>query len=105
MARIRSFPGERPKITSRSRELYANYLGKPLGHKSEQLLHTKWFDKSAKMKELQAKGEFPNPRFEKEFAAGTYLMNSLSPKKGFVFVLSANRPIWAFLHAYPAITV
>ena len=68
MARIRSFPGERPKIT----ELYANYLGKPLGHKSEQLLHTKWFDKSAKMKELQAKGEFPNPRFEKEFAAGTY---------------------------------
>ena len=97
MARIRSFPGERPKITSRS----ANSMPTI----SEQLLHTKWFDKSAKVKELQAKGEFPNPRFEKEFAAGTYLMNSLSPKKGFVFVLSANRPIWAFLHAYPAITV
>ena len=53
-------------------ELYANYLGKPLGYKSEQLLHTKWFDKSAKVKELQAKGKFPNPRFEKEFADGTY---------------------------------
>ena len=39
---------------------------------SEQLLHTKWFDKSAKVKELQAKGKFPNPRFEKEFADGTY---------------------------------
>lgn len=28
------------------RTLYESYLGKPLGHKSEELLHTKWFDKS-----------------------------------------------------------
>jgi NADP-reducing hydrogenase subunit HndD len=28
-------------------ELYKNFLGKPLGEKSHQLLHTKYFDKSA----------------------------------------------------------
>ena len=72
MARIRSFPRRASQDNQQVRELYANYLGKPLGHKSEQLLHTKWFDKSAKMKELQAKASFRIHAFEKEFAAGTY---------------------------------
>ena len=66
------FPRRASQDNQQVSELYANYLGKPLGYKSEQLLHTKWFDKSAKVKELQAKGKFPNPRFEKEFADGTY---------------------------------
>ena len=52
------FPRRASQDNQQVRELYANYLGKPLGHKSEQLLHTKWFDKSAKMKELQAKASF-----------------------------------------------
>ena len=54
------------------RTLYESYLGKPLGHKSEELLHTKWFDKSGALKELTAKGVYPNPRHVKEFVASGY---------------------------------
>ena len=41
------------------RTLYESYLGKPLGHKSEELLHT-------------AKGAYPNYRHVKEFVASGY---------------------------------
>ena len=54
------------------RTLYESYLGKPLGHKSEELLHTKWFDKSGALKELTAKGVYPNSRHVKEFVASGY---------------------------------
>ena len=43
-----------------------------LGHKSEELLHTKWFDKSGALKELTAKGVYPNSRHVKEFVASGY---------------------------------
>lgn len=54
------------------KELYAKFLEKPLSHKAEELLHTKWFDKSVNVNELKARGKFPNPRFEKEFAKAPY---------------------------------
>lgn len=54
------------------RTLYESYLGKPLGHKSEELLHTKWFDKSGALKELTAKEYTPNSRHVKEFVASGY---------------------------------
>ena len=59
-------------IRDRVRTLYESYLGKPLGHKSEELLHTKWFDKSGALKELTAKGVYPNSRHVKEFVASGY---------------------------------
>ena len=37
-----------------------------------ELLHTKWFDKSGALKELTAKGVYPNPRHVKEFVASGY---------------------------------
>ena len=51
--------------------LYKDYLHEPLGHKSHDLLHTKWFDKSAGIKKLTAEGKYPNPR-AKEFDKPTY---------------------------------
>ena len=39
---------------------------------SQELLHTKWFDKSGALKELTAKGVYPNPRHVKEFVASGY---------------------------------
>ena len=59
-------------VYAQVRTLYESYLGKPLGHKSEELLHTKWFDKSGALKELTAKGVYPNPRHVKEFVASGY---------------------------------
>lgn len=51
--------------------LYKDYLHEPLGHKSHELLHTKWTDKSAGLKKLAAEGKYPNPR-AKEFDKPTY---------------------------------
>ena len=55
------------------RKMYDTWLGKPLGHKSEELLHTKWFDKSQFVKDLIAHGNgaYPNPR-HKDFAGDLY---------------------------------
>lgn len=52
-------------------QLYKDYMGKPLSERAEEDLHTKWFDRSAGVKDLQAKGEFPNPRI-KEFQDAPY---------------------------------
>ena len=32
--------------------MYDSWLGSPLGEKSEELMHTKWYDKSAHIKDL-----------------------------------------------------
>lgn len=56
------FPVRASQDNAQVKALYKGYLTKPLSHKSEELLHTKWFDKSKGIKELAAKGEFPNPR-------------------------------------------
>ena len=52
--------------------LYKSFLGKPLSHKSEELLHTRWFDKSGAIRELTATDAYPNPRHIKEFAKYGY---------------------------------
>jgi ferredoxin hydrogenase small subunit len=53
------------------KELYKKFLHAPLEHKSHELLHTKYFDKSAGIKKLIADGKYPNPR-AKEFEGQTY---------------------------------
>ena len=54
------------------KELYADFLKKPLGERSEHLLHTRWRDKSAGYSELAAQGVFPNPRDVSMFAKNPY---------------------------------
>ncbi|MBQ7606427.1 MAG: iron hydrogenase small subunit [Desulfovibrionaceae bacterium] len=44
-------------------QMYKLYYTKPLSEKAEHELHTKWFDRSASINELRAKGIYPNPRF------------------------------------------
>jgi len=44
-------------------QMYKAYYEKPLSERAEEELHTKWFDRSSAIKELQKKGEYPNPRF------------------------------------------
>lgn len=43
-------------------QLYKEFLGKPLSEKSEQLLHTKWFNKSEAVTKLHKEGAYPGPR-------------------------------------------
>ena len=64
-------PKELPKTTRKCGHC-TNPIGKPLGHKSEELLHTKWIDKSGALKELTAQGVYPNSRHVKEFVASGY---------------------------------
>ena len=66
-----AFPKRASQDNAQVKALYDSWLGKPLGHKSEELLHTKWFNKSKGLKALVAAGEYPNPR-HKEFAGDTY---------------------------------
>ncbi len=54
-----------------SQALYDGWLGKPLGHKSKELLHSGWFDKSKNLQALVDAGVYPHPRY-KEFAATPY---------------------------------
>ena len=42
--------------------LYKNFLGEPLSEKSEHLLHSQWYDKSAALKKLHEEGQYPGPR-------------------------------------------
>lgn len=44
-------------------QMYRLYYEKPLSEKAEHELHTKWFDRSQAIKDLRAKGSYPNPRF------------------------------------------
>ena len=41
--------------------MYDSWLGSPLGEKSEELMHTKWYDKSAHIKDLIEQKVYPNP--------------------------------------------
>ena len=66
------FPVRASQDNEQVKELYAKVFKKPLSHSAEEMLHTKWFDKSANVKSLQQAGKFPNPRFEKEFAKAPY---------------------------------
>ena len=66
-----AFPKRASQDNSQVKALYDSWLGKPLSHKSEEHLHTKWFDKSEGLKALMASGEYPNPRY-KEFEGTTY---------------------------------
>mgnify|MGYP000222964632 CR=1 FL=1 len=68
----KQFSKELPKNNAPSADTVRILSRKPLGHKSEELLHTKWFDKSGALKELTAKGVYPNPRHVKEFVASGY---------------------------------
>ena len=66
------FPVRASQDNEQVKELYQRFLTKPLSHKAEEMLHTKWFDKSDNVKELIKAGKFPNPRFAKEFARAPY---------------------------------
>lgn len=68
----KQFSKRTPQDNAQVRTPYESYLGKPLGRKSEELLHTKWFDKSGALKELIAEGVYPNPRRVKELVAPGY---------------------------------
>lgn len=57
-----AFPVRASQDNAQVKQLYADFLEKPLSHMSEKLLHTSWFDKSEGFKTLTAKGVFPNPR-------------------------------------------
>lgn len=65
------FAGRGSQDNAQVKKLYETYLGKPLGEKSEHLLHTKWIDRSAGIKALKASGKHPGPRAG-EFAGTTY---------------------------------
>lgn len=67
----KTFPKRASQDNAQVKALYDSWLGKPLGHKSEELLHTKWFDKSEGLKKLTASGAYPNPR-HKDFAGNAY---------------------------------
>lgn len=56
------FPVRASQDNTQVKALYKSYLEKPLGHKSHDLLHTHWFDKSKGVKELTTTGKLPNPR-------------------------------------------
>ena len=66
-----AFPKRASQDNTQVKALYDSWLGKPLSHKSEEILHTKWFDKSKGLKALTASGEYPNPR-HKEFEGTAY---------------------------------
>ena len=66
-----AFPKRASQDNTQVKALYDSWLGKPLSHKSEENLHTKWFDKSKGLKALTASGEYPNPR-HKEFEGTAY---------------------------------
>ena len=67
-----AFPVRASQDNAQVKYLYTHYLEKPLSHKSEELLHTKWFDKSAGYRKLLADGKFPNPRDVDMFAKQPY---------------------------------
>lgn len=66
------FPRRASQDNTQVQKLYETFLGRPLGHKSEELLHTRWFDRSGPLRELVAEGVYPNPRHVEEFAASDY---------------------------------
>jgi ferredoxin hydrogenase small subunit len=51
--------------------LYKSFLEHPMSHKAEELLHTKWFDRSKNLEKVKAAGKYPNPR-AKEFDGQPY---------------------------------
>lgn len=58
------FPARASQDNTQVQQMYAQYLEKPLSHKSEELLHTVWKDESAAYNELVKQGIFPNARDE-----------------------------------------
>lgn len=55
------FPHRASQDNEQVRTMYDSWLGRPLGEKSEELLHTKWYDRSAHIKDLIAQKVYPNP--------------------------------------------
>ncbi|MBB5143702.1 iron hydrogenase small subunit [Desulfovibrio intestinalis] len=66
-----AFPKRASQDNTQVKALYDNWLGKPLSHKSEELLHTQWFDKSKNLQALVDAGVYPHHRY-KEFAETPY---------------------------------
>ncbi|MCR5814107.1 MAG: iron hydrogenase small subunit [Desulfovibrio sp.] len=76
--RIKSVYAEDDRFTTRAsqdnvqvQKMYKDYFKKPLSEPAEEELHTKWFDRSASITALKAKGQYPNPRFS-EFVNNPY---------------------------------
>ena len=65
-----AFPHRASQDNEQVIQMYKDRYEKPLSHLSEHDLHTKWYDRSAGLKALEAEGQL-NPR-AKEFAALKY---------------------------------
>ncbi|MCR4667107.1 MAG: iron hydrogenase small subunit [Desulfovibrio sp.] len=57
------FPLQASQDNVQVQRLYKDLYKKPLSEPAEEHLHTKWFDRSQSIKDLRAKGVYPNPRF------------------------------------------
>ena len=66
------FPHRASQDNAQVKLMYERYYEKPLSHKAEEDLHTKWYDRSAGIKKLVAEGAYPNKR-EKEFKNNPYM--------------------------------
>ena len=58
----KSFAHRASQDNEQVKALYQKFLEKPLSEKSHHLLHTKWYDKSAAVKNLHEAGQYPGPR-------------------------------------------
>jgi ferredoxin hydrogenase small subunit len=67
-----SFPRRASQDNAQVKLMYQTYIGKPLSPKAEELLHTRWFDKSAGIKKLMEVGVYPGRRLP-EFKDNPYL--------------------------------
>lgn len=66
------FPSRASQDNAQVKLMYKEFIGKPLSPKAEELLHTRWFDKSAGIKKLMAAGSYPDRRAP-EFKDNPYL--------------------------------
>ncbi len=66
-----AFPERASQQNTQVRTLYKDFLKEPMSHKAEELLHTRWEDRSKGIATLRAAGQYPNPR-AREFAGTTY---------------------------------
>ena len=66
------FPRRASQDNEQVKLMYKEFIGKPLSPKAEELLHTRWFDKSEGIKKLMAVGAYPDRRLP-EFKDNPYL--------------------------------
>ena len=71
-ADVEDFPVRCSQDNEQVKLMYQRFAGKPLSHKSEEIFHTKWVDRSAGIKKLMAEGVYPDKRAA-EFKNSPYM--------------------------------